>query len=1019
MPSRSADLTREWEPLTPAHEQALSNFHGSYDELLAGESPDPLAIVGAYRSGKTQLMYQMFREAWDRNIGAIYVSDPGDLLSEFEDAAEEDIAVWLSDRIEQEVSAYITQDPDNVTWFPNASSEQKDEWLDTWVTVDSAADIDKYAIFIDEVEQHYENFLEAIETDDSNPLRIINDEVPDTLKVWSFGMLSAYEFIGEADWGRLHEIRVPPLDVGEVQTRLEEERPYLTSLANILWWMGRGRTGLIIKFIDELPADATADIADWVQSMADVEAQSTRVVDPIWTDLDSEEWVPACRALAFQSDGLDSWLLTDDEAYTAEDMVNLVSNIIFEATEFPDDDESQTAKRIIRRNTERVFDGLCLPDQRLFPHREVIFDRTEIKGLLSLIEDQILSFEPTGPSRRRAAEALDIDPSEFSSGFYDANPETEEVAAEVTVPKPSKLDSAFQPIALNPDLVCSTPTRELRDEMNEALAVNTGHHLNISIYFCPTETALERELQSLRTDRDITEPRVFVVPTNMEEAVPAEYDIFERHSLINITTHESSLLWDFIVNLWGTLEERNMTPTGGVDDSVRRELLEQVESRDVRNTIETLYDQVERFSHEQVGAFLGDYVGRYSRPETTTLLWNEDRLQGEAPFWATGEISELQVTLSYLLVFSDPPDFGQRYGNIHNAIETAIDEDLISGGTSFPYSEYLDNLYGANGFTPRLNEEREHYSEGGHLHESVEHTQTALYDLAADFDEEEVIDQLNNLDNEARKGEIPLLDVDIARHAYAFLRANLMCKIATSESSQLDLASRLADLADDLRSTKADVEGALERIETANETLTEPECASVGTWIELDPGIYDTYRDKLETVIAGVENLATQIEINPGIKPLAYAYWIQLRQFNTQMSKKFDERETTLAEMDVTTVEDLKQIYDDLYQTAENSDVLVEYFTSREQIRTRIEASGEDVFDYATGEHRLALPDNIDRVNEINEIAGERREDLERIRTLLDKLEDRHEAVQEDVEHIEGGLEDLLTTALDTPEGEA
>lgn len=1018
MPTRSADLTREWEPLTCAHEQALSNFRESYDELLAGESPDPLAIVGAYRSGKTQLMYQMFREAWDRDIGAIYVSDPGDLLNEFENATETDITEWLSNRIEEEVAAYVTQDPENVTWFPNASSEQKAEWLDTYVTVDSAADIDKYAIFIDEVEQHYEEFLEAIETDDSNPLRVINDEVADTLKVWSFGMLSAYEFIGEADWGRLHEIRVPPLDVGEVQNRLEEERPDLTSLANVVWWMGRGRTGLIIKFIEELPTDAAADIADWVQSMADVEAQSTRVIDPIWTDLPSEKWDPACHALSFQADGLDSWLLTDDEVYAIEDMVDLVSNILFDATEFPSDDEGQTAKRIIRRNTERVFDGLCLPDQRLFPHREIIFDNTEIEGLLSLIEDQILSFEPTGPSRRRAAEALDIDPAEFSSGFYEANPETEVVNTEVTVPKPSKIDSAFQPIALNPDLVCSTPTRELREEMDEALAINTSHPLDVSIFFCPTETALERQLQTVRSDRDITEPAIFVVPTDLEEELPAEYDIFERHSLIEVTTHESSLMWDFIVNLWGTLEERNMMTAGGVDDSVRRELLEDIDSRDVRNTIETLYDQVERFSQEQVDSFADDYIKRYSRPDTTTLLWEENRLQGETPFWTSGEFGEIPVTLSYLLLLSETPDFGQRYGNIHSAIETALDEDLISGGRSFPYGEFLENLYGANGFTPRLNEEREHYSDGEHFDDSVEHTQIALYDLAKDFDEEDVIARLNDLDNEARNGDIPLLDVDVSRHAYAFLRANLMCKIATSDSSDLDLAARLEDLADDLRSTKSDVEGALERIEAANETLTEPECAPVGTWVNLDPGIYETYHNNLETIIEGVENLANQIEFNPGISPLAYAYWMQLRQFNTQMSGKFDERETTLAEMDVTTIEDLKQIYNDLYQTAENSDVLIEYFESREQLRSQVEAIGDDVFDYAAGEHRLTLPANIERVNELNENARERRQDLERIRALFDKLENRHEGVEEEVESIEEGLEELLSTALEAPVGE-
>jgi hypothetical protein len=199
--TRKADLERAWEPLTDEHERQLERAEGTFERFANGESVDPLAIVGAYRSGKTQLLYHLFSQSWEQDIPAFYIGDPGQLLTEYAAADASDLNTWLQARIDDQLSAYVNDDPSEIPWFPNVPTETKRAFVQA-----HGDDLDpdepvQTSLLFDEVEQSYRDFIRVMDKDDDNPLRKINDGLQDSIKVWSFGMISAFEFIGEADWG--------------------------------------------------------------------------------------------------------------------------------------------------------------------------------------------------------------------------------------------------------------------------------------------------------------------------------------------------------------------------------------------------------------------------------------------------------------------------------------------------------------------------------------------------------------------------------------------------------------------------------------------------------------------------------------------------------------------------------------------------------------------------------------------------------------------------------------------------
>jgi hypothetical protein len=93
-------------PLTNDHERELDRANESFDAFQNGDTVDPLALVGAYRSGKTQLIYHFFENAWDRGIPAFYIGDPGSMLDAYLDSDSDSLNEWLQVQIDTQLEAY-------------------------------------------------------------------------------------------------------------------------------------------------------------------------------------------------------------------------------------------------------------------------------------------------------------------------------------------------------------------------------------------------------------------------------------------------------------------------------------------------------------------------------------------------------------------------------------------------------------------------------------------------------------------------------------------------------------------------------------------------------------------------------------------------------------------------------------------------------------------------------------------------------------------------------------------------
>lgn len=1019
MDTRKAQLGREWQALTPEHERQLESTMASFDAFEAGETVDPLSIVGAYRSGKTQLIYHLFTNTWERGIPAFYIGDPGAMLSNYQESGYSQLHEWIADRIDEQLEAYAAGDADAIDWFPNVDSESKQAFIDRHGEVDPAADNTKTALFFDEVEQSYRDFIQAMDKDDDNPLRKINDNLQDTIKVWSFGMISAFEFIGEADWGRMKEIRIPPLSVADVRDVLEDRRPEAADLANTIWWLARGRTGLIIKLIDELPADTNEGAIDWLKTRAEADFKDTRLINNIWAELDHDDWDPAIRTLLFR-DGLDNWQIDDGKALSSEDCLTIAVNIIRSEFEFSDSEQGQNAVTILERNLDRVFRGLAIGEDQLFP-RFGLMDDEEADAFLDLVENTVVSFEPASPERQLTIDTLDDVKGNFSTIWIqqvsDSGSAVELIDQRVATASPVKIRDAFPPIAVNPERVAARNSTDLREEMQRGIELRTGDPIDdiVTIRFCPTESAAAAELKELTRRHDITDPTVLVVPEDETFDLALDEDVatYDRHNLLEIVHYQSNRFWSFVVNLYGRLEAEGRDPYF-MDPATIQELLELIDEREVRNTIETLYDQLNQVALEEARKFAATYRETYTLPNTDTLLWEEERLSGQSPYFSTGRFDEIKITLSYLPVFGPEYESTRMYAGLHRHLAEAIDMGLVSGGASgFGYTEYLDNMFTQNGYSPKkVNTERRHYRSGEQLAPAVLQTQSALTALAGLNNLSEIIPRIDDPEMEAEDGEIPVIGVEgLSSNAYAFYRALLIVGLTKGTHPEIDVAARLQELVGRLEDEKTTLESYIETVESLNSDLTAPESAEVGAWIDIKCDRLQDFRRNLENIIEGTVDLIDKCQSDSSAAPIGYHYWFLIQEYLDDIGESIDDFESDIHSANVNQISDARSLFNSVHEQIRESDAIALHFDSQERLLSRIETLGDDIFNLERhhGGTSISLPEDLEDLRELNDMVEEHIETLHNIDEDLSTIESESESLEAAFNECKAAAEALLT----------
>lgn len=1014
--TRKASIHREWRPLTDEHERQLGRAEESFSAFVEGDEVDPLALVGAYRSGKTQLIYHLFNDAWKRGIPAFYIGDPGEMLNQYIESEETNLNDWIQAQIDKQLAAYSENDPSGVEWFPNTDAETKREFVN-----EHGNDIDldqtiRTALFFDEVEQSYRDFMRVMDKDDSNPLRKINDGLQDSIKIWSFGMISAFEFIGEADWGRMREIRIPPLEVDDVRGLLEDQRPDATALANVIWWLARGRTGLIIKLIDQLPDDIEEGAVEWLRDLASANFRDTRPINNIWTDLDRGNWEPAIRSILFLEDGLDDWQKEEDDALTASQCQTLAIDIIKEEFSFDETEDDQDALEILDRNVERVFSGLSVTEERLFP-KFGLSDQEQADAFISLVSDMTVSFEPASTARSIATEALDALEGVFHTNWIEQASKAESVEQHVATAAPKIVQAAFPPIAVNPERVSERSADDLRDAMEKGLSIKTGTRANdrANISFCPTVESFESELSELVNRYDITEPTVLVIPEDEEFdlSLGDEVDVYTRHQLLKIESYQSNRFWTFVTNLYGRLDEEELSSPYLVDRDKKTELLNRCEEREVRNTIETLYDQLQQVAIDYIDIFEQAYRERYSLENASTLLWEEERLNGEKPYWSNGEFVESTIALSYLPLFGPEYEPVREYSKLYKRLEYAIVNDLVSGNKGgFQFKSYFEDLFTQSGYSDPVETERNHYEVNGQLAPAVKQTRDALTALARLNDVSEIISKLDDPSIDLKTGQVPVASVSGLTHlGYGLIRALLISGLTIGDDPEIDIKARLQNIISDIETEINTIENYKNQVNSRNNQLTPPDSVNVGTWIDIKASRLDQYETNLKQVREGVKDLIEKVESDSSTGPIAYHYWFLLNIYIDDISEQIDDLESQILAANVDEITDAVRLFERVYAMVAEEEFIEIVFDSREDLLDRVEQYGERIFDLEShiGHTELSIPEDNDDLKQLNSKVSDHTQHLSSLERDLESLKSNSEQLEQELEESRETLLSLLT----------
>jgi hypothetical protein len=244
--SYEADLDQEYETLTKKHETIKSQLEKALSQYLKGGKGKPVTIQGPYGSGKTQLLYHLFKFTWKNGSVGIYTHL--EKIIPVQETGPSDYADYLKELVNREVDLLRKGDSKLMT------GKVKDYAADRIGQINS--DNSAIVLFVDEIEQRYKLLDETVKTDDHSPMRgviaRVNNGEAGFYLVPAFAPVSFYEFSkGEAQTGRLLPIILPIIEPKTFRAIFGEN-------GNLIWWMGRGRYRGVSRIQDILKTNVSS-----------------------------------------------------------------------------------------------------------------------------------------------------------------------------------------------------------------------------------------------------------------------------------------------------------------------------------------------------------------------------------------------------------------------------------------------------------------------------------------------------------------------------------------------------------------------------------------------------------------------------------------------------------------------------------------------------------------------------------------------------------------------------------------
>jgi hypothetical protein len=300
-PNIFASLNRDWEDFTSNHKEVREKAEeviDTYANLLAEQAKEvPLLIIaGGFGSGKTQLLYHVFKYSWkDKKIPALYVNLKSLLRAVNQNVNPSGAQGVTANQVAKVISELaltklrfirdkFNEGYDlNSFWLPTVTGSlanlppaelfkkggiDPDEALKL---IDKALERKGVVLLIDEVEEAYEEFLGLLGREFRDFVEAIGTGSWGIYTVMAVSYLSYYElFLAKftpdtAFARRVRLIQLPPVDPDTLYNILganDEKRK-----SNTFWWFTRGRLGWVthLKDVIMLP-DEKADLSGWIKA---------------------------------------------------------------------------------------------------------------------------------------------------------------------------------------------------------------------------------------------------------------------------------------------------------------------------------------------------------------------------------------------------------------------------------------------------------------------------------------------------------------------------------------------------------------------------------------------------------------------------------------------------------------------------------------------------------------------------------------------------------------------------------
>ncbi|MBX0288694.1 hypothetical protein EGH22_20395 [Halomicroarcula sp. F28] len=1031
----NADPTREWDTtLSERHKEIDTKLDNRLDAFIEGEEYNPLAVVGPYGAGKTQFLYEVLRRGWNQGLPALY-TDLKTILEAHEDV-DEPIVDWLERRTTEEIGKLEAGEKSD--WLPESSfSERESDFYDEFIA-GTEISTDKCILLIDEVEQKYEQFDEYTDVDDENPLRDILDNLTDIFQVWSFGLVSAYEVIGEADRRRFDEVRIPITEVGTVRNQLRQKgKP--TSIANGVWWVARGRAGWISNHSNSLPDVSNWNedtIETWVDEASNQTYYGAESISSVWSEQEiSASDIPAAkRTVLFENPAYDEWTIEGGKAVI---QVSTAHEVLLDAIQNQSDVKGDEYE-IIYSNLLDVLRGFSPPSAWVTEEEEVVkmylpseaFSRpANMRGFISTVSDFVASFEKRGDARKevtRILSELDIDSlSNTWSNLYDVLEKPEEEEVEVWTVEPPIVNEAYKPLALNPESLTDTATTELYDKITTPVEFDPQVRMEgaeLEVQLCPTEAAFENLCGEIATRSDIAQTTAVLLPDvdRADWEIPNHMQRLQEYNLVTIEKVGGERLWDFVLQLQHYLEQH------GYSQTLTQELIEETvvpnaEEDEVRNTITALFNELNRVGTETAQAARAAYNDAFTLPEINGFIWEDSALAGKTPYYGTTSTSTFtKHGLEYGMVFAPRTiDQDVPYQQLFSSLWRAYNNDYADDKRWFRSDFFFDRAFTSDGkgISDDASDVRSKYvTEGGELRRPVERLQEALVYLCEMHGEG--IDRIYNrvarinLDEYTDEEELSVLQAPVpGENQTEDVFRGLLLHWALRENPSL-LEQDLEDISNELKRLDSRIDNVARQVTGLNDDLQHPiEIEEIGS-IQLRESTITEYKENIGDVREGIEELAQALKQHPKLAPALAVFWSITERYVPMMEEVVDNLQTTLGNVDLyQNIPELKAEYKKLRQWANRLESLDGTLTDQPQFHQEIQRLGQVLFDFPTrlGTQTLA----IENSELLDELDGFVRRDINQL-SKLNKQTEKIDKEAKKSKKLAGEISDSLQAFANT-----